>query len=562
MSYTALYRRFRPQEFNDVKGQEHIVKSLQNQIKNNRIGHAYLFTGTRGTGKTTIAKIFARAVNCESPVDGSPCGECAVCKGISDGSLLNVIEIDAASNNGVDNVREIIDEVEYAPTQGKYKVYIIDEVHMLSAGAFNALLKTLEEPPSYVMFILATTEVHKIPQTILSRCQRYDFRRITSEVIGARIKELTEIDGIDIEDKAVSYIARAADGSMRDGLSLLDQCIALFLGEKVTYEGVLSVLGAVDTVSFSNLLDSIYEQRVSDAIAAVDETVAFGRDLGQYVVDMVWYLRNVMMLKASPEFEESIDLSAENLAVLKEQAARISEEVLMQYILTLSELANDIKYTSQKRVLLEMTLIKMCNPAMNTDSSALEARISALEKKVENGVPSSNSGFSLTPDQMKLIQEQLGVSKPVGDMTVEEKVARHMIPEALPEEVKSLIENVNPKDIYDKCVPKTYGLMKPYSEGRVGFSVSNEGELELVVRTLSVEERDQYTERFKSEKTREEFEKELAREFQKAIKVRATVILSQQELEASYQLIDEIRAAAKAAGIVEDNSNEKPKFEV
>ena len=550
MSYTALYRRFRPQEFDDVKGQEHIVKSLQNQVKNNRVGHAYLFTGTRGTGKTTVAKIFARAVNCESPVDGSPCGECAVCKGISDGSLLNVIEIDAASNNGVDNIREIIDEVEYAPTQGKYKVYIVDEVHMLSAGAFNALLKTLEEPPSYVMFILATTEVHKIPQTILSRCQRYDFRRITSEVIGARIKELTEIDGIDIEDKAVSYIARAADGSMRDGLSLLDQCIALFLGEKVTYEGVLSVLGAVDTVNFSNLLDSLYEQRVSDAIAAVDETVAFGRDLGQYVVDMVWYLRNVMMLKASPEFEESIDLSAENLAVLKEQAARIPEEVLMQYILTLSSLANDIKYTSQKRVILEMTLIKMCNPVMNADSSALEARISALEKKIENGLP------------VKLVQESSGVSKPVGDMTVEEKVARHMIPEALPEEVKELIENTSSKDIYEKCVPKTYGLMRPYSEGRCGFSVTNDGELELIVRALSVAEKDQYTERFKSEKTKEDFENELANTFHKAIKVRTTVLLSQQELEASYQLIDEIRAAAVAAGIVEDSSTEKPKFEV
>ena len=251
MSYTALYRKFRPAKFEDVKGQEHIVTTLKNQIKANRIGHAYLFTGTRGTGKTTIAKIFARSVNCENPIDGSPCGECAVCKAIAAGASMNVIEIDAASNNSVDNIREIVDEVSYSPAEGKYKVYIIDEVHMLSIGAFNALLKTLEEPPSYVIFILATTEVHKIPVTILSRCQRYDFRRISIDTIADRMRELMDAEHVQIEERALRYIAKAADGSMRDGLSLLDQCIAFHLGQELTYDKVLDVLGAVDTEVFS-----------------------------------------------------------------------------------------------------------------------------------------------------------------------------------------------------------------------------------------------------------------------------------------------------------------------
>ena len=265
MSYTALYRKFRPQEFEDVKGQEHIVTTLKNQIKADRIGHAYLFCGTRGTGKTTAAKIFAKAVNCEHPVDGSPCGTCEACRAIAAGNSMNVIEIDAASNNGVENIRQIREEVEYAPTEGKYKVYIIDEVHMLSIGAFNALLKTLEEPPSYVIFILATTEVHKIPITILSRCQRYDFHRISIETISARLTELLEKENVAAEERAVRYIAKAADGSMRDALSLLDQCIAFYLGEELTYEHVLEVLGAVDTEVFSSLLRRILGQDIVGA---------------------------------------------------------------------------------------------------------------------------------------------------------------------------------------------------------------------------------------------------------------------------------------------------------
>lgn len=253
MSYTALYRKWRPVSFDEVKGQDHIVKTLKNQITSGRIGHAYLFCGTRGTGKTSIAKIFAKAVNCESPVDGSPCGECSMCRQIASSASLNVVEIDAASNNGVENIRDIRDQVQYPPTEGRYRVYIIDEVHMLSIGAFNALLKTLEEPPSYVIFILATTEVHKIPITILSRCQRYDFKRITIDTISARLHELTQAEQIDVEERALRYVAKAADGSMRDALSLLDQCTAFHFGEKLTYDNVLEVLGAVDNSVFSSL---------------------------------------------------------------------------------------------------------------------------------------------------------------------------------------------------------------------------------------------------------------------------------------------------------------------
>lgn len=291
MGYTALYRKFRPDTFEDVKGQDHIVKTLKNQIRADRAGHAYLFCGTRGTGKTTIAKILAKAVNCEHPIDGSPCNECASCRAIAAGASMNVIEIDAASNNGVENIREIREEVAYPPTEGKYKVYIIDEVHMLSIGAFNALLKTLEEPPSYVIFILATTEAHKIPVTILSRCQRYDFRRNQPETILKRLQDLMEQEHVEAEEKALRYVARKGDGSMRDSLSLLDQCIAFYMGETLTYDRVLDVLGAVDTEVFSELLDHILKDRITDSIALLDRLILDGRDLTQFVSDFTWYLQ-------------------------------------------------------------------------------------------------------------------------------------------------------------------------------------------------------------------------------------------------------------------------------
>ena len=384
MSYTALYRKFRPQNFEDVKGQEHIVTTLKNQIKADRIGHAYLFCGTRGTGKTTIAKILAKAVNCEHPVDGSPCNECPTCRAINAGASMNVVEIDAASNNGVDNIREIREEVAYRPTQGRYKVYIIDEVHMLSAGAFNALLKTLEEPPSYVIFILATTEVHKIPITILSRCQRYDFKRITVDTIADRLRELMEKEGNDVEDKAIRYIAKAADGSMRDALSLLDQCIAFYLGENLTYEKVLENLGAVDTDVFSQLLREILAQHTSQAIKILEDLIIRGRELGQFVTDFIWYLRNLLLISASDNPEEAVDVSRENLERMKEECQMVDTETLMRYIRIFSQLSNEIRYASQKRVLVEIALIKLCQPVMETNLDSLFDRVRVLEEKLNN----------------------------------------------------------------------------------------------------------------------------------------------------------------------------------
>ena len=386
MSYTALYRKFRPDAFSDVKGQDHIVTTLKNQLRANRIGHAYLFTGTRGTGKTTVAKIFAKTVNCEHPTEDGPCGECRICKAIAAGASMNVIEIDAASNNGVDNIREIIDEVSYSPAEGKYKVYIIDEVHMLSPGAFNALLKTLEEPPSYVIFILATTEVHKIPITILSRCQRYDFKRISIDTITDRMKELMDTEQVQVEDRALRYIAKVADGSMRDALSLLDQCIAFHLGKELTYDMTLDVLGAVDTEVFSRLLRFVMDRNVLGCIELLEEIVMQGRELVQFVTDFTWYLRNLMLVQTADNLEDVIDMSTDNLANLKEEASMLSMDQIIRYIHIFSELSGQIRYAAQKRILVEIALIKLCKPEMETDQEAVLDRIRQVEEKVENGI--------------------------------------------------------------------------------------------------------------------------------------------------------------------------------
>ncbi|MCI8534649.1 MAG: DNA polymerase III subunit gamma/tau [Hungatella sp.] len=386
MSYTALYRKWRPIRFEDVKGQEHIVQTLKNQIISSRIGHAYLFCGTRGTGKTSIAKIFARAVNCEYPVDGSPCGQCDICKNIASGATLNVVEIDAASNNGVENIRDIREQVQYPPTEGRYRVYIIDEVHMLSTGAFNALLKTLEEPPSYVIFILATTEVHKIPITVLSRCQRYDFKRITLPALTERLIELSGAEQIDVEEKALTYIARAADGSMRDALSLLDQCVAFHYGERLTYEHVLDILGAVDTSIFSKLFRAVTEQKTTDCIYQLEDLVVQGRELGQFVTDFIWYMRNLLLIQTTDNAEELLDMSAENKKALEEDAKLAKAETLMRYIRVFSELSSQIRYASQKRVLVELAFIKLTKPQMEHSYDSIMERLNKIEEQLETGI--------------------------------------------------------------------------------------------------------------------------------------------------------------------------------
>lgn len=441
MSYTALYRKFRPTAFEEVKGQDHIVKTLKNQIRADRVGHAYLFCGTRGTGKTTIARILAKAVNCEHPVDGSPCGECASCRAITAGASMNVIEIDAASNNGVENIREIREEVAYPPTEGKYKVYIIDEVHMLSTGAFNALLKTLEEPPSYVIFILGTTEAHKIPVTILSRCQRYDFRRISQETIYERLKDLAEQEHVDAEEKALRYVARKGDGAMRDALSLLDQCIAFYMGETLTYDKVLDVLGAVDTEVFSELLDYVLHDKITDSIALLDRLILDGRDLTQFVSDFTWYLRNLMLIKASDDMEDILDLSTENLAQLKREAAVVRSDALMRYIRIFSELSSTIRYAVNKRVILEMALIKLCRPEAEKDEYSLIERIRKLEKRLEEGIVAVPPQGGYTQAALQMQQGGFGGSASVSAQEAGssfENTVPGGFPKAAPDDLKKI----------------------------------------------------------------------------------------------------------------------------
>ena len=473
MSYTALYRKFRPVEFDDVKGQEHIVTTLQNQIKADRIGHAYIFCGTRGTGKTTVAKIFAKAVNCEHPVNGSPCGECAMCKSIAKGTSMNVIEIDAASNNGVDNIREIREEVTYRPTEGRYKVYIIDEAHMLSPGAFNALLKTLEEPPEYVIFILATTDVHRFPITILSRCQRYDFRRISIDTIADRIMELMKVEHVDVEEKAVRYIAKVADGSMRDALSLLDQCIAFYLGQTLTYEHVLEVLGAVDTDVFSRLLRSVLEKDIPGVLDMVEELLIQGRELTQLAADFTWYLRNLLLVKTSDNIEDVLDVSSENLALLKEEAQMIELDMLIRYIRIFSELSNQLKYATQKRVLLEVALIKLCTPAMEVKTDSLLDRIRALEEKVERGLATLPS-----PEEYARMAGALANVSANGGMTAaEERPVKKQpeIPKAIPDEIQKVVAQ------FDSIIDQCSGMMRGYFR-TVGYKLSQgEGNHLIVV---------------------------------------------------------------------------------
>jgi DNA polymerase-3 subunit gamma/tau len=464
MSYTALYRKFRPDCFEDVKGQDHIVTTLKNQIKADRIGHAYLFCGTRGTGKTTIAKILAKAVNCEHPVDGSPCGECASCRAIAAGASMNVIEIDAASNNGVDNIREIVDEVSFSPASGKYKVYIIDEVHMLSIGAFNALLKTLEEPPSYVIFILATTEVHKIPITILSRCQRYDFHRITIDTIADRLKELMEAEEIQVEEKALRYVAKTADGSMRDALSLLDQCIAFHFGETLTYDMVLNVLGAVDTEVFSRLLRYVVEQDVTGCISLLEEIVMQGRELTQFVTDFTWYLRNLLLIQSSDDIEDVIDVSSDNLARLKEESQMLEASSIIRYIRIFSELSGQMKYASQKRILIEIALIKLCRPIMEQDYDSLLERVRTIEKQLENGIALSPIG-----EQGRVVETTGGAVS--GQPTQQN---RPSLPKAIPEDVQMAV------GAWQNIVAQTSMPMKQYLKD-ARLSLGGDNRLVVVV---------------------------------------------------------------------------------
>ena len=513
MSYVALYRKFRPPVFEDVKGQDHIVTTLKNQIRSDRVGHAYLFCGTRGTGKTSVAKILAKAVNCENPIDGSPCGECEMCREIAAGNSMNVIEIDAASNNGVDNVREIIEEVSYSPTKGKRKVYIIDEVHMLSSGAFNALLKTLEEPPEYVMFILATTEVHKIPITILSRCQRYDFHRITVDSIEGRLREVVDSEGIQVEERALRYIAKTADGSMRDSLSLLDQCVAFNYGEELTYDKVLNVLGAVDTDVFSRLFSAVYGQNADEALKILADVVTQGRELSQFVNDFVWYLRNLMLIQASDQMEDVVDISTDNLKTLKEQADGVEVDTILRYIRIFSELSSQLRYATQKRVLIEITLIKMCKPQMEPGADSLEDRLRILERHDEE-----NSKL-LKGIQGGEIAVAAGPAMNAGTANVVKE--KKVLDRAVPDDIKRIVSN------WPRILAGMENPMKTYLQ-RAKLSLGNNDTLQIVF------ENKQLSDKYSSGESAEGLQTVLDNSIGKHVQFETRYIEPQQVFEENY----------------------------
>ena len=382
--HKALYRSYRPQNFEDVVGQEHIIRTLKNQIENNNVGHAYLFSGTRGTGKTSTAKIFARAVNCENSVNQEPCNECEVCRDILNDNVMDVVEIDAASNNSVDDIRELRESVKYSPAKAKYKVYIIDEVHMLSQGAFNALLKTLEEPPSYVIFILATTEPHKIPATILSRCQRFDFKRVTVKDMTARMQRICNEENIEVEEKALNLIARNSQGALRDALSILDQCIS-FADSKIEYKDAVELLGTVNIEQLFEMAQSIIDQDTKKSLQILNEFVVWGKDIRNLINDLIDHFRNLMVCKVSTELDEIISLPEETIKQLKEQSKIVDINDLIRILNILSETQDNMKSSSNPRVLAEVTIMKTAQPMFDESKEALIKRIENLEKTIESG---------------------------------------------------------------------------------------------------------------------------------------------------------------------------------
>ena len=381
--YRAFYRKYRPSTFTSVVGQEHITKTLENAVKSGKTSHAYLFTGSRGTGKTSCAKILSKAVNCLNPVDGNPCNECEICRGIDNGSILDIIEIDAASNNGVDNIRDLREEANFTPANAKFRVYIIDEVHMLSIGAFNALLKTLEEPPAHVIFILATTEVHKLPSTILSRCQRFDFKRIEPESIAERLKEVATKENLTLADDGAMLIARIADGAMRDALSLLDRCSSV--------EGVIDSAAVAKSAGLAGreyifeLCDAIIEKNPAKALEIVDRLYNDSCDMERLITELTSHFRNLMVSKAVKNFESMIICSQGEIDIIRQQSDKTTLATIMSCIDILTAAASTMKQGANRRTSAELCIIRLCTPALDTDINAILRRLSELESAIKSG---------------------------------------------------------------------------------------------------------------------------------------------------------------------------------
>ena len=431
MGYTALYRAFRPKTFTEVVGQNHIKATLKNQIKSGRVGHAYLLNGTRGTGKTSIAKILARAVNCEKTQDGEPCNECEICKAILDGSLTDVVEMDAASNNSVEDIREIRNEVNFLPTRAKYRVYIIDEVHMLSTGAFNALLKTLEEPPAHVKFILATTEPQKLPATILSRCQRFDFKKISSDNIVKRLKLVCEQSNVNVNEDALNLIAVLSEGAMRDALSILERCIQD--GDTdIGIEKIKELVGIPKLTYVYNIIDAIVDNNVEKAIEVIDIVINEGKDLTNFLWEMIKYTKDTLVTKVGKKLEIYNEKELEEINGLAEKT---SKERLLKIIYKLSELENQIKQSSQKLIIFQTGVINLC---VNEETKDLEERIRALEEKVQNGVQMAS--VATIPQKTQMVSIPKIANHPRIEDKLEENKATDLVkkPETKKEETPKL----------------------------------------------------------------------------------------------------------------------------
>ncbi len=444
--YQALYRKWRPQDFGDVYGQPHVTRTLQNQLCSGRISHAYLFTGSRGTGKTTCAKILSKAVNCLSPVDGNPCNECEICRGIDNGSILDVIEIDAASNNGVDNIRDLREEANFTPANAKYRVYIIDEVHMLSIGAFNALLKTLEEPPSHVIFILATTEIHKLPSTILSRCQRFDFKRISPEDITSRLLYVAEKENVNLTENAANLIARIADGGMRDALSLLDRCFAM--GTDINENTVSDAAGIAGTIHLFSFSEYVANGDFTNSLKLVSKLHSESCDIDSLCTELTLHFRNLMVAKTVSECEGLIVCSKEELSNLKERVNALKLSKILECIEILEQTAKNIKNAANKKIQLEAAVIKMCAPSSSSGAAIpedLEERISKLEEMIKSGVRPAAAPVSATQPYVAETKKPEPKPEPVK----EEPKPEIKEPEKAPEPPQAPVQPAEPADIPD-----------------------------------------------------------------------------------------------------------------
>ncbi len=441
MAYLAFYRTFRPTTFDEVVRQEHIVKILKNQINADKIGHAYLFCGPRGTGKTTLAKIFARAVNCEHPVDGSPCGKCPTCRALASGANMDIVEIDAASNNGVDEMRDLREKIQYPPVAGRKKVYIIDEVHMLSPSAFNAVLKTLEEPPAHALFILATTEPQKIPATILSRCMRFDFKLIPREDLEQLIKRVFNATGKEYEEEAVSAIARAGAGSARDSLSIADMCASYTTG-KLTYDDVNAVLGAADFSSVAKIVNFMFEGDAPSALSAVEEVLSTGKGVGTLCKDLLTFLNNVAIAKLCKNAKEILSLPEDRFSLLYSSAERADGHKILRTTEILSACESDLRYALNGSVTLETAILKCSLPQDDYNIDSLISRVTALEKKVEEGVKVQVQNISPATSASGTAQPSPSVKTLVQESKEEEKPTQKPVQKVRP--ALSAMEGDNP----------------------------------------------------------------------------------------------------------------------